>query len=79
MTTSAQTLNEILAAVSQTKPDTQRFTAVVAQILGLSGDDREAEVVKILSTLVRRIQADVEQSPLDDASKKHVLNYVAPF
>ncbi|MEO0439162.1 MAG: hypothetical protein AAF098_19970 [Pseudomonadota bacterium] len=79
MTTSAQSLNQLFAAATNSTDKQQKVVTVVASHLGLTGDDAEAIAIYHIHKLLRRISNDIDNLPIDDVSKKQARNYLGKF
>lgn len=79
MTTSALALNQLLAAAASHRPNTELVVDAIAMHLGLEPPASRPAVVNILFQKVDEIQKDIEDLPLDEASKKLCRKHIHPF
>lgn len=79
MTTSAQSLNQLLTIANGHRPETDRFISVIAEYLGIGGPNAEPEVILRIYLLVSKIESDIESLPIDESSKQLARTHLAPF
>jgi hypothetical protein len=79
MITSAQALNQFFALVLQNGNNSDKFLHVAAATLKLEGDGAEAHALVYIHDLLRRVKADIESLPFDDATKQQAHAYLRPF
>ncbi|SFQ36677.1 hypothetical protein SAMN05421853_104203 [Roseivivax halotolerans] len=80
MTTSAEQLNFILSQVSGQKNRVkERVLTITADLLEISGDERELFALSRLQKLIRETKSGIEQLPFEEAQKKQLRGYIAPF
>jgi len=79
MYTSAQALNEVLAAISSKTRPNKSFRTVLAKYLGLEGEDGEIQAVVHLHKLVSRVRDDIEVAEIDQKTKQELNNYLSAF
>ncbi|WP_162619159.1 hypothetical protein [Tritonibacter mobilis] len=78
MFTSAQALNQVLAAVSR-RPDKEKFLVAVADVMELSGDDADAVAGTHIVKLAREVQKDISRLPFDSDLIRQANQMFAPF
>ncbi|WP_323784628.1 hypothetical protein [Thalassovita sp.] len=79
MTTSAQSLNQLLAIANKAQNPKDKFLFVLVEHLGLEGEDARAQVISILLRLIGDVETDIDALPVDDTMKAHLRRYVSPL
>ncbi len=79
MQTSALSLQQILTVASSSTDKTAGFLQVLADHMALQGPDAQAQVISILLKKIGEISEDIDNLPIDDEMKKHLINQLSPF
>lgn len=79
MTTSALSLSQVLAAISDGNRDQQKVTLAIAEHLGFDGEDAEVRAVEFIYLAVQRVKKDVSNLDLEQVSKDQLIKYVNNF
>ena len=77
--TSAQALQRVFAVIAARGNSNTRFLAIAAEELGLIGEDREVEALRLISRAIRLVKQDIELLPTSEEAKNILRNHIGSF